>query len=266
MRTFEICSLSSLSWETWWSSTVSSPRVLILFVQKFLNLAEPGKSVHSLFCLPFLTSIWRLCNDLWQRPQAVACSLLLCLFCHCKIQYWAKMENLLLSVRAWVTGTFIFWLSPFNSKLSLLRLEELRWNSNSCVSFISGLIFLDPRDCGDSCLSYRWLDIGKLSYLQPMKMNKVIKIFITTYAVYTDFSCFPLGNSFCEGGQTGLRPCLLSASSLDLLCATHWSYTSLLPSLVLNSLPCSHSVTKCFQIILWNLLCLRSFSICMPSP
>ena len=36
--------------------------------------------------------------------------------------------------------------------------------------------------------------------------------------------------------------------------------------LVLLSLPWSPSITKCFRVILCNLLCLRSFSICIPSP
>ena len=46
------------------------------------------------------------------------------------------------------------FLAPFYFKLSLLRLEELRWNYNSCPCFISQLIFLDSEDCGGSCLSY----------------------------------------------------------------------------------------------------------------
>lgn len=35
------------------------------------------------------------CNDFWQRPQAVAYSLLLCLLCLTKIWYWEETENLL---------------------------------------------------------------------------------------------------------------------------------------------------------------------------
>ena len=99
MRTFKI-SLSSLSWETWWNCTVSTHESSIPFFQKFLNLDLENSWSHcSVFlCCPSFGGYAMVpiqCNDFWQRPQAVACSLLLCLLCLSKIRYWEEMENLL---------------------------------------------------------------------------------------------------------------------------------------------------------------------------
>lgn len=156
MRTFKI-SLSSLSWETWWNCTVSTPWVL------YSICSELGRTwkIHDLTVLSSFVDL-HLAAMPWFPSSAMIFDrdprLWPALF------YCAYSVSLKYSIeRRWETyficqslsnRNFIFWLSPFYFKLSLLRLEELNWNYNSCPCFISQLIFLDSEDCDGFCLRY----------------------------------------------------------------------------------------------------------------